>query len=84
MITPTINPNGSSIDDLIAPRVDAVLYLKSAIEALRQVWPNGRDYPGDADSCTADRDEHYSRIEVLRTMLEQIANEAVYIKEQGQ
>ena len=48
MIRPTININGSSIDDLIAPRVDAVLYLKSAIEALRQVTPNGRDYPGDA------------------------------------
>lgn len=84
MITPTINPNGSSIDDLIAPRVDAVLYLKSAIVALKQATPNGRDYPGDADRCTADRDEHLDRLVILRTMLEQIANEALYIKEQGQ
>ena len=84
MITPTINPNGSSIDDLIAPRLDAALYLKSAIVALKQVTPNGRDYPGDADRCTADRDEHFDRLVKLRIMLEQIANEALYIKEQGQ
>lgn len=84
MIRPTINPNGSSEDDLIAPRLDAALYLKSAIVALKQVTPNGRDYPGDADSCSSDRAEHFDRLVILRTMLEQIANEALYIKEQGQ
>lgn len=83
MIRPTINPNGSSEDDLIAPRLDAALYLKSAIEALMQAAPNGRDYPSDADRCTADRDEHFDRLAKLRAVFDQIANEILYIKEQG-
>jgi hypothetical protein len=84
MITPTINPNGSSEDDLIAPRLDAALYLKSAIEALKQATPNGRDYPGDGDRCIADREEHFDRLAKLRAVFDQIANEILYIKEQGQ
>lgn len=84
MITPTINPNGSSIDDLIDPRLKAMGRLMDAIEALKQTAPNGRDYPSDADRCTADRDEHFDRLAKLRAVFDQIANEILYIKEQGQ
>jgi hypothetical protein len=81
MIRPTININGSSEDDLIAPRLDAALYIKSAIEALKQVTPHGRDYPGDTDRCSADRDEHYARLAKLRAVFDEIADEMLYIKE---
>jgi hypothetical protein len=84
MITPTININGSSKDDLIAPRLDAALYLKSAIEALKQTTPNGRDYLGDTDMCSADREEHYARLAKLRALHDALMGEALYIKEQGQ
>jgi hypothetical protein len=47
-----------------------------------QAAPNGRDYPGDADRCTADRDEHFDRLAKLRAVFDQIANEILYIKEQ--
>ena len=84
MITPTINPNGSSKDDLLMPRLNAMDLLMEAIEALKQATPNGRDYPGNAVACIADREEHFDRLAKLRALREEIMSEAVYIKEQGQ
>jgi len=83
MITPTINFNGNSIDDLVKPRLTAMDHLMDAIEALKQVTPNGRDYLY-MSACHADRAIHYSRMEVLRALREELMREAVYIKEQVQ
>ena len=83
MITPTINLNGSSAANLINPRLTAMDHLMDAIEALKQVTPNGRDYL-NKDACHADRAIHYSRMEVLRALREELMREAVYIKEQVQ
>jgi hypothetical protein len=82
MITPTINLNGSSAANLINPRLTAMDHLMDAIEALKQVTPNGRDYLGDTDRCSADRDEHYARLAKLRALREELMSEVVYIKEQ--
>ena len=82
MITPTININGSSKDDLLMPRLNAMDHLMHAIEALKQTTPNGRDYLGDTDRCSADRDEHYARLAKLRALREELMSEVVYIKEQ--
>lgn len=84
MITPTININGSSIDDLVKPRLNAMDHLMDAIEALKQVAPNGRDYIGNNIACVVDREEHFDRLAKLRALREEIMSEAVYIKEQGQ
>jgi len=84
MITPQININGSSKDDLINPRLMAMDHLMDAIEALKQVAPNGRDYPDDNTACVADREEHYDRLAKLRALCEEIMSEAIYIKEQGE
>ena len=82
MITPRININGTSADDLINPRLQAMDHLMDAIEALSQVVPNGRDYPGSATACTADREEHYDRIKAIKAIREAIYAEAIAIKEQ--
>jgi hypothetical protein len=83
-MTPTININGSSIDDLIDPRLTAMDHLSDAIKALKQVTPNGRDYPGDIMECIDDRAIHFRRLALLRDMREEIMSEVLYIKEQGQ
>lgn len=82
MITPTINFNGNSVSTLINPRLTAMDHLMDAIEALKQATPNGRDYLGDTDRCSADRDEHYARLAKLRALREELMSEVVYIKEQ--
>jgi hypothetical protein len=82
MITPTLNLNGSSADDLIDPRMAAYGALRDAIKALQQVTPNGRDYPGDNDQCVTDRGSHYIRLKAINTIAAEIIAEALAIKEQ--
>lgn len=84
MITPQININGSSADDLINPRLQAMDHLMDAIEALSQAVPNGRDYPGNTTACLADREEHYDRIRAIKAIREAIYAEAIAIKSQVQ
>jgi hypothetical protein len=81
MITPTLNINGSSADDLINPRLKAWSNLRDAIEVLLQATPNGRDY-GDYEQCKADRKKHYDRIEAIDKICHEIYSEAVAIKRQ--
>jgi hypothetical protein len=85
MITPTININGSSIDDLIQPRIDARKALHAAIDALLRATPNGRDYPGTGgvERCVADRELHYARIKALSAISDELLDEGVSIKTQG-
>lgn len=82
MITPKLNINGSSADDLIDPRLKAMANLDLAIEALSQVTPNGRDYPGNAEGCAADRTAHFARTAALSAIREEIYAEAIAIKQQ--
>ena len=82
MIVPTLNLNGSSADDLINPRLAAMGHLMDAIEALRQAAPNGRDYPGDHEGLQLARDLHFSRLEDIKSLREELMREAVRIKEQ--
>jgi hypothetical protein len=84
MITPKLNINGSSADDLIAPRLRAMEHLLDAASALGQVAPNGRDYPGNNTACLADREAHYDRITIIGRLREDIYAEAIAIKQQEQ
>lgn len=82
MITPKLNLNGSSADDLIEPRLKADRLLADVLEALSQAVPNGRDYPGNKTACIADREEHYDRIKAIRALQDILIQEALAIKEQ--
>ena len=81
MISPTLNINGSSADDLIQPRIAAYDALQAAIKALQQVTPNGRDYAHN-DQSVADRQAHYDRIKAIHTIAAELVAEAHAIKEQ--
>ena len=82
MIRPIININGSSAFDLIDQRRHAMDALLEAIDALKQLTPNGRDYPGHYDRCIADRDTHFDRLAALHTLREELLDEALYIQQQ--
>ena len=82
MIRPTLNINGSSAFDLIDPRRTAMDLINEVIDALKQVTPNGRDYPGDTLACVADRDTHFDRLAALHTLREELLDEALYIQKQ--
>ena len=83
MIRPTLNINGTRAIDLVNPRRDAMDALKDAIEALKQVAPNGRDYLGDRDRLIADRTTHFDRLAALHTLREELLDEALHIGNQG-
>ena len=82
MIKPIININGSSAFDLIDQRRNAMDALLEAIDALKQLTPNGRDYPGHYDRCIADRGTHFDRLSALHAMREELLDEALHIKQQ--
>ena len=82
MIKPIININGSSAFDLIDQRRNAMDALLEAIDALKQLTPNGRDYPGHYDRCIADRETHFDRLSALHAMREELLDEALHIQQQ--
>ena len=82
MIRPTLNPNGSSAFDLIDPRRNAMDLINELIETLKQVTPNGRDYPADTLACVADREIHFDRLAALHTLREELLDEALHIQRQ--
>ena len=82
MIRPIININDSSAFDLIDQRRNAMDALLEAIDALKQLTPNGRDYPGQYDRCIADRDTHFDRLSSLHALREELLDEALHIQQQ--
>lgn len=82
MISPIVNINGTSKDDLINPRLAALDHINDVIEELKNITPNGRDYPGDTERCMADRQIHYDRINMLRNLYNHLYEEAIAIKGQ--
>lgn len=82
MIRPTININGTDALDLINARRDAMDLINELIETLKQVTPNGRDYPSDTMACVADRTTHFDRLAMLHTLREELLDEALHIQRQ--
>ena len=83
MIRPVINNNGTDAFELIDARRTAMDCLMDAIEALKQVTPNGRDYPSEYDRCIADRTTHFDRLAALHTLREELFDEALYIQKEA-
>ena len=82
MIRPILNINGTSGDELIQTRRNAIDALDAVMKALQQMTPNGRDYPGQQDRCRADRELHYARFALLDAMRNCIMEEALEIMRQ--
>jgi hypothetical protein len=72
MILPIIHLNGTSRESLVDDACTARSALESAIEALCQMRPNGRDYypaPGTLGPAT---DEHEQRIQAVRRVSDEL------------
>ena len=82
LIIPTLNNNGSSVDDLIIPRVQASALIDALVNALSAVVPHGRDYLGDDAALQADRQTHRDRISALRTLHTALLDECIAIRNQ--
>lgn len=82
MIRPILNINGTSAEELIQTRRNAIEALDAVMKALQEMTPNGRDYPGQQDRCRTDRELHYSRFAQLDAMRNQIMDEALEIMRQ--
>jgi hypothetical protein len=83
MIRPILNNNGTDAFDLIDARRNAMDLINELIEALKQVTPNGRDYIGDTERLTADRNLHFDRLAALHTLREELLDEALYIQKEA-
>ena len=82
MIRPILNINGTSAEELIQIRRNAIEALAAAMKAFQEMTPNGRDYPGQQDRCCTDRELHYSRFAQLDAMRNRIMDEALEIMRQ--
>jgi hypothetical protein len=83
MIRPILNNNGTDALDLIDTRRTAMDLIDEVIDALKQFTPNGRDYIGDRDRLTADRNLHFDRLAALHTLREELLDEALYIQKEA-
>lgn len=84
LIIPTLNHNGSSADDLIAPRREACALIDALAVALSAVLPHGRDYPGNDTALQADRQTHRERISALRALHTALIDECIAIRKQAE
>lgn len=78
----TVNNNGTSVAELVNQRRAVMSAIADALDALRDMTPNGRDYPGKPDACKADREIHYARMAALSSLNYEIMGEALNIQRQ--
>lgn len=82
---PTIHLNGSSKSTLVKDLRAAYRAVQEAAAAVAQTAPHGRDYyvKEDIESYRKARVQHDTRMEVLRTIAEDLATIAQEIEKQG-
>lgn len=80
LILPTIHPNGTGRETLVADYQRFLGALNSARTGMRDVGPNGRDYypqgPGALERAQA---EHLARMKRLDSIIEEIEAIVVHI-----
>ena len=81
MTIPTIHPNGTAKDDLLEGLKIAYRAVFDAKQALRNTAPNGRDYyPQGNDTLKKAQEEHYSRIDRLQSVAQELVDIAMAIQ----
>jgi hypothetical protein len=75
MHTPTIHLNGTSRKTLLEQARTAATALDAAIEAMRGMSPNGRDFYPQGDDAIRDAiAEHAQRLRVLQQMRDEVGD----------
>jgi len=77
MILPILNINGTSREEHIRLRREVIDALRAAADKMSELLPNGRDYPGAAERCDADRVRHRARVTLIRVLTAELMAEAV-------
>jgi hypothetical protein len=80
MIIPIINSNGTSREEHIKLRVEAVRALNVAIECMFRLTPNVRDYPDEEARCEHHTEMNNERISIMQTFTMEILHEMLAIK----
>ena len=79
MMTPMVNINGTSRDELVQQRRDFLDTLRTAMGTMMAMRPHLRDYPHDRLQYEADRELHDQRFKALYTLKSEIEEEALAI-----
>jgi hypothetical protein len=79
MITPKVNINGTSREELIQQRIKAREAVRGLIAIMSEMRPHGRDYLGDTDTYNRDRATHDERIANLDKLYNELLEEAMAI-----
>lgn len=83
-MVPTIHLNGTSRESLIEATCNAADKLRDALDTLRQMGPNGRDYyPQGPDALHKAVDEHLARMGKVQAVLDELEAFVNAIPERG-
>ena len=80
---PIITMNGDTRRELVAQRFAAMRAIRSAMTALEELCPNGRNYIGNAERFTTDRAIHAARFATLDQLHNELQDEALAIHTPG-
>lgn len=80
MIKPIPNLNGSDVNDLLTPRLQAYTALQEVRGHLAKACPHGRDYPLAFERADEDRKAHFARLQQIDKLAKEILDEAVSIR----
>jgi hypothetical protein len=80
LMRPQINMNGMTWGQHVEKRTKAMRHVADLIEALADLHPHGRDYPGDPDACQRDMAIHNERMGNLHRLHSELYEEAVLIQ----
>ena len=78
---PVVNINGTSREALVNARIAAIESLRSAMQALGECSPNGRDYQtAPKGELEIARKRYMERFAFLDRMINQLEDEAIFIQ----
>lgn len=83
LMNPAVNLNGTSRESLVQVRRDAMDAVMSAMKALQETLPHGRDYVGRAHQYDLDRATYRERFAKLDSLYNELQEEALAILTAG-
>jgi hypothetical protein len=83
LIMPTVNLNGTSVEDLVRQQLHVMLALGKALEEMGKAMPHGRDYlPSPLDGERKDsqaREAWRERIQMVKDLMDEVSKHAFHI-----
>lgn len=80
MMCPIITMNGDTRRELVEQRIAAMRGIATAMEAMKQMSPDGRNYIGNPPRLAADKAIYAARYAALSQLRDEIQEEALAIQ----